>query len=130
MAKTPVKLTVDGYAEREVLMYTYEFERPVGIDGQATGITRGGYITIKVKALNDGKPDLLAWLVEKTLAKKGKIEINDNLENKLIKTIQFEGAYCVNFDEKWVEGEGHTEVVTLSCQKLDINGAKYENDWN
>ena len=31
MAKTPVKLEIDGYKEREVLMVTYEFDQATDI---------------------------------------------------------------------------------------------------
>ena len=62
MAKTPVKLEIDGYKEREVLMVTYEFDQATDVEGQMSGIPRGGKIKIRVKAHNDGTPDLLAWL--------------------------------------------------------------------
>ena len=58
MAKTPVSMTIDGYKEREVLMVTYEFNQATDVEGQMAGIPRGGKITVRVKALNDGTPDL------------------------------------------------------------------------
>ena len=73
MAKTPVKLEINGYKEREVLMITYEFDQATDIEGQMSGIPRGGKIKIRVKALNDGTPDLLAWMVERNLPKDGVI---------------------------------------------------------
>ena len=75
MAKTPVKLEIDGYKEREVLMVTYEFDQATDIEGQMSGIPRGGKITIRVKAHNDGTPDLLAWMIERNLPKNGNITI-------------------------------------------------------
>ena len=62
MAKTPVSMTIDGYKDREVLMVTYEFSQATDVEGQMAGIPRGGKITVRVKALNDGTPDLLAWM--------------------------------------------------------------------
>ena len=70
MAKTPVSMTIDGYKEREVLMVTYEFNQATDVEGQMAGIPRGGKITVRVKALNDGTPDLLAWMTERSLPKK------------------------------------------------------------
>lgn len=52
MAKTPVKLEVDGYKEREVMMVKYEFDQATDVEGQMSGIPRGGKINIRVKALN------------------------------------------------------------------------------
>lgn len=34
MAKTPVKLEVDGYKEREVMMVKYEFDQATDVEGQ------------------------------------------------------------------------------------------------
>ena len=71
MAKTPVSMTIDGYKEREVLMVTYEFDQATDIEGQMAGIPRGGKLQVRVKALNDGTPDLLAWMTERSLPKLG-----------------------------------------------------------
>ena len=49
MAKTPVKLEVDGYKEREVMMVKYEFDQTTDVEGQMAGIPRGGHI-IKTRA--------------------------------------------------------------------------------
>ena len=73
MAKTPVSMTIDGYKDREVLMVTYEFTQATDVEGQMAGIPRGGKITVRVKALNDGTPDLLAWMCERNLPKNGEI---------------------------------------------------------
>ena len=48
MAKTPVKLEVDGYKEREVMMVKYEFDQATDVEGQMSGIPRGGKINIRV----------------------------------------------------------------------------------
>ena len=64
MAKTPVTMKVDGYKDREVMMVNYEFEQETDVEGQMSGIPRGGKITVRVKALNDGTPDLLEIVVD------------------------------------------------------------------
>ena len=71
MAKTPVTMKVDGYKDREVMMVNYEFEQETDVEGQMSGIPRGGKIQVRVKALNDGTPDLLAWMTERNLPKNG-----------------------------------------------------------
>ena len=82
MAKTPVSMTIDGYKEREVLMVTYEFSQATDVEGQMAGIPRGGKITVRVKALNDGTPDLLAWMTERSLPKNGEIKFLETKTNK------------------------------------------------
>ena len=44
MAKTPVSMKIDGYKDREVMMVNYEFEQETDVEGQMSGIPRGGKI--------------------------------------------------------------------------------------
>ena len=108
MAKTPVSMKIDGYKDREVMMVTYEFDQATDVEGQMAGIPRGGKIQVRVKALNDGTPDLLAWMTERNLGKNG---------------------YCVNFEEKWEDKAGHFEEITISCKEIAIGSVKFENEW-
>lgn len=129
MAKTPVKLEIDGYKEREVLMVTYEFDQATDIEGQMSGIPRGGRITIKVKAMNDGTPDLLAWMIERNLPKNGTITFMETKTGKVMKTIKFTNGYCIDFDEKWEDKLGHFEQIVITCQKIEFGSVVFENDW-
>ncbi len=129
MAKTPVKLEIDGYKEREVMMVTYEFDQATDIEGQMSGIPRGGKITIRVKALNDGTPDLLAWMVERNLPKNGVVTFMETKTGKVMKTIKFTNGYCINFDEKWEDKMGHFEEIVITCQKIEFGSVVFENDW-
>jgi hypothetical protein len=129
MAKTPVKLEINGYKEREVLMVTYEFDQATDIEGQMSGIPRGGKIKIRVKALNDGTPDLLAWMVERNLPKDGVITFMETKTGKVMKTIKFTNGYCINFDEKWEDKKGHFEEIIITCQKIEFESVVFENDW-
>ena len=47
MAKTPVTMKIDGYKDREVMMVYYEFEQETDVEGQMSGIPRGGKITVR-----------------------------------------------------------------------------------
>lgn len=129
MAKTPVKLEIDGYKEREVMMVTYEFDQATDIEGQMSGIPRGGQIKIRVKALNDGTPDLLAWMVERNLPKNGVVTFMETKTGKVMKTIKFTNGYCINFDEKWEDKMGHFEEIIITCQKIEFGSVVFENDW-
>lgn len=130
MATTPVKLEINDYKSREVLHVRYEFNQATDVDGQVTGIPRGGKIHVKVKALNDGTPDLLAWMVERSLPKDGKITFLETKTNKTMKTIEFQKGYCVEFHERWEDKVGHFEEITISCQKITFgNNVSFENEW-
>jgi len=129
MAKTPVKLEIDGYKEREVLMVTYEFDQATDVEGQMSGIPRGGKITIRVKAQNDGTPDLLAWMVERNLPKNGTVTFMETKTGKVMKTIKFTNGYCIDFDERWEDKKGHFEEIVITCQKIEFGSVVFENDW-
>ncbi len=129
MAKTPVKLEIDGYKEREVLMVTYDFDQATDVEGQMAGIPRGGKITVRVKAHNDGTPDLLAWMIERNLPKNGTITFLETKTGKSMKTIKFTNGYCVNFDEKWEDKQGHYEEIVITCKDIEFGSVKFENEW-
>jgi hypothetical protein len=137
MATTPVTLQVDGFKDREVAAVTYSFNQSIDKENQPAGPPRGGKITMKVKALNDGNVDLLNWMLSKSLAKKGKIVyMNSSDVEKKMKDVEFEGAYCVDFTEHWEDLSGkegstlaHWEEIVLSCQKIKNGPISFENDW-
>lgn len=129
MAKTPVTMKIDGYKDREVMMVTYEFDQATDVEGQMSGIPRGGKITVRVKALNDGTPDLLAWMIERNLPKNGQIDFLETKTGKAMKSIKFTNGYCVDFDEKWEDKQGHYEEIVISCKAIEVGSVKYENDW-
>lgn len=110
-------------------MVTYEFDQATDVEGQMAGIPRGGKITVRVKALNDGTPDLLAWMCERNLPKNGSIEFLETKTGKAMKTIKFTGGYCVDFDEKWEDKVGHFEQIVITCKKIEFGSVVYENDW-
>jgi hypothetical protein len=135
MAQTPVTLKVDGFADREVASVTYSFNQAVDKENQPAGIPRGGKIFIRVKAMNDGNVELLKWMTSQSMAKKGSIEfmVSTDVEKKM-KSIEFEGAYCIDFTEHWEDAQGgsnlsHWEDIVLSCQVIKNGPIKYENPW-
>jgi hypothetical protein len=129
MAKNPVELKIDGYQDREVMMVDYTFNQATDTEGQMSGIPRGGRITVRVKALNDGNPDLLKWMTSPNLGKKGTIEFNETKTGNLMKKIEFEDGYCVNFEEHWEDKEGHWEEIVISCRQITVGPVSYENAW-
>ena len=126
---TPVVLEIKDFEPREVMMVDYKFDQATDREGQIAGIPRGGKITVRVKALNDGTPDLLAWMCERSLPKNGTITFLETKTNKEMKTIKFTNGYCVNFEEKWEDKMGHFEEITITCKKIEFGNVVYENDW-
>lgn len=129
MATTPVSLAVQDYAEREVMHVYYEFDQATDVEGQMAGIARGGKIIVRVKALNDGTPDLLAWMIEKNLPKDGVITFKETKTGKTMKTIEFKRGYCVKFEEHWEDKIGHYEQIEISCQHIAFGNVEFDNPW-
>ena len=129
MATTPCLLKVDGYQDREVQKVEYSFNKATDDEGQLTGIPRGGKITFTLKALNDGNPDMLDWMIQRNLAKKGTIIFNETKTGAEMKKIEFEGAYCVEYKEDWKDKEMHTETFTITCQNITFGNITYTIDW-
>ena len=129
MAKTPVKLQVADYVDREVLAVNYDFEQATDKEGQLAGIPRGGYVNIRVKALNDGNNQLLQWMLAGSLAKDVKIKFEKTTDGSDMKTIECTGCYCVDFHECWEEGQQHYEEIRIACQNITNGPVKFENEW-
>jgi len=129
MAQTPVTLKVKDFKDREVMSVKYAFNQATDIEGQMAGIPRGGFITIKVKAMNDGNNELFGWMVDPTMHKDGSIAFLNTIDNQKMKDIEFKTAYCIDFSETWEEGTGHSEEITISCKSIKNGQVTYESKW-
>ena len=129
MAKTPVKIEIDGYKEREVLMVTYEFDQATDVEGQMSGIPRGGKVTIRVKAMNDGNNQLLQWMLAPTDPRDFTVTYFNTVDGKKMKELKGTGCYCVHYKEKWEDGQEHFEEIEIVCQKLENGPVSFENPW-
>ena len=137
MAKTPVELRIMEFKhqKREVATFLMTFNQPTDMEGQVVGLPRGGKITMRMKALNDGSSDLLHWMTEKKLALNGSVIFEDTTSGKVMKTVTFQDAYCVNYIESWEDNVkdgvlAHWEEITISCRKITIGGdVHFSNTW-
>ena len=105
-------MKIQDYKDREVQMVSYEFDQET-----------------RVKALNDGTPELLAWMCDRFLKKDGEIQFLETKTLKVMKTIKFTGGYCVDFEENWEDKLGHYEEIVISCQNIEVGSVKFENAW-
>ena len=103
-------MKIQDYKDREVQMVSYEFDQ-------------------ETKALNDGTPELLAWMCDRFLKKDGEIQFLETKTLKVMKTIKFTGGYCVDFEENWEDKLGHYEEIVISCQNIEVGSVKFENAW-
>lgn len=130
---TTAKLKVDGYEDREVIGVKYQFNQQVDVEGQPTGTTRGGILTIKVKSTDSGNTDLLDWVCDSYLAKNGTITW-PRRDGSTMKTLAFTDAYCVGYEETFdaTNSQLQNEVITITCRQLTVTGkgsVQYDNHW-
>ena len=101
---TPVTLEIDGFVQREVMMVDYKFDQATDAEGQIAGIPRGGKVTIRVKALNDGNNELIAWMLDPTSPKNVSVKFVNTVDGAAMKEIKGTNCYCINYVEKWEDG--------------------------
>jgi len=126
---TPVLMEVKDFAPREVLMVDYKFTQATDREGQIAGLPRGGIITVRVKALNDGNAQLMQWILNPTDPRDVNIKFQNTIDSKDMKTLKGTACYCIHYKEYWADGEEHYEEVNIVCQKLENGPIVYDNPW-
>ena len=126
---TPVQLAVQDFEPREVILVDYAFTQAPDIEGQIAGIPRGGRITIRVKAMNDGNNQLLQWMLAPNDPRDLKVTFSNTIDGTTMKEIEGKGCYCIHYVEKWEDGEQHFEEMQIVCQELKNGPVSFENPW-
>ena len=129
MAQTPVTLKVKDFADREVMLVNYKFTQATDIEGQIAGLPRGGRVTVRVKAMNDGNNQMTQWMLAPNDPRDMEIVFEKTTDGSAMKTLKGTGCYCVHYTEKWEEGKGHYEEMEIVCQTLENCPVKFENPW-
>ena len=126
---TPVQLSVQDFETREVMMIDYKFDQATDREGQLAGIPRGGKITIRVKAMNDGNNQLLQWMLAPNDPRDLKVTFCNTIAGSTMKELQGKGCYCIHYVEKWEDGQQHFEELQIVCQVLQNGPVSFENPW-
>jgi len=126
---TPVTLAVKDFEQREVILVDYKFEQTTDREGQISGIPRGGRVTIRVKAMNDGNNQLLQWMLSPNDPRDMTITFFNTVDGSTMKELKGTGCYCINYIEKWEDGEEHYEEIEVVCQKLENGPVPFDNPW-
>lgn len=125
----PVTLEVKDFEAREVILVDYKFDQTVDIEGQISGIPRGGRITVRVKAMNDGNNQLLQWMLAPNDPRDLKLTFFNTTDGSTMKAIEGTACYCVHYIEKWEDGEEHYEEIEIVCQEMKNGPVAYQNPW-
>ena len=112
-----------------MILVDYAFTQATDIEGQIAGIPRGGQITIRVKAMNDGNNQLLQWMLAPNDPRDLKVTFSNTIDGTTMKEIEGKGCYCIHYVEKWEDGEQHFEELQIVCQELKNGPVSFENPW-
>lgn len=130
MATRTATISADGIQEREVIFVKYELNQQTDVEGQPTGTTRGGKITVKVKSNDDGNTDILEWMIDTYMSKSGKISF-PNRQGGEMKNLSFKEGYVVNYAETYDSTNSllQYEEFTISAKEIAIGNARHNNRW-
>ncbi len=130
MATRTATISADGIQEREVLFVKYELNQQTDVEGQPTGTTRGGKITVKVKSNDDGNTDILEWMIDTYMSKSGTISF-PNRQGGEMKHLSFKEGYVVEYAETYDSTNSllQYEEFTISAKEIAIGNARHNNRW-
>lgn len=130
MATRTATINADGIQEREIIFVKYELNQQTDVEGQPTGTTRGGKITVKVKSNDDGNTDILEWMIDTYMSKSGTISF-PNRQGGEMKHLSFKEGYVVNYAETYDSTNAllQYEEFTISAKEIQIGNARHNNRW-
>ena len=130
MATRTATINADGIQEREVLFVKYELNQQTDVEGQPTGTTRGGKITVKVKSNDDGNTDILEWMIDTYMSKSGSISF-PNRQGGEMKSLSFKEGYVVEYAETYDSTNSllQYEEFTISAKEIQVGNARHNNRW-
>lgn len=130
MATRTATINADGIQEREVLFVRYELNQQTDVEGQPTGTTRGGKITVRVKSNDDGNTDILEWMIDTYMSKSGTISF-PNRQGGEMKSLNFKEGYVVEYAETYDSTNSllQFEEFTISAKEISVGNAHHNNRW-
>ena len=79
--------------------------------------------------MNDGNNELIAWMLDPTSPKDFSVKFVNTVDGAAMKELKGTNCYCINYIEKWEDGQQHFEEITITCKKIEFGNVAYENDW-
>jgi len=125
-------LHIEGHPKEQdgIPMISCDFNFHQQIDHRGVPISRvtGGIINIGLKNENDY--DLVLWMFSQDAKKNGKIVFSSGIsDDQAFQTIKFTEAVLVTYQQSFSEESEITVNLTISCHKVDISGAAFDNIW-
>lgn len=109
--------------------YHYSGTQPTDATNKPMARPQQGYIDITVEASND--EFLYHWFSEPEVVHNGKVVFYNSDISAAMRTLSFENAYCVNYDEDFNDSGAipMTIDISITAGTIDINGIKDKKAW-
>ena len=57
------------------------------------------------------------------------VKFVNTVDGAAMKEIKGTNCYCIDYIEKWEDGQQHYEQIEIVCQKLENGAVAYDNPW-
>ena len=111
--------------EYEMSQFNISFNQAVDHKGEPQDETRGGHMLI---VLTQAVPDNIYKWAMTSIPRGGKILFRSNTESAPLK-VEFTNAYCVSFARSVSANGGINTSMTISPDKVVVNGITLDNRW-
>jgi hypothetical protein len=123
-------LKLDG-TDYRLMQCTYTLVQPTEEkSNRPTSAVIGGTIECWIKSTDD--VTIYDWMCDPSMKKDGTIEFYKMHENSVLRKLEFEGAYCVEFTEayKFTGEDGPTtQHFKLAAKSMKIGETEHNNEW-
>jgi hypothetical protein len=123
------RLSIDG-KDFNILEANYHLFQETDLTGRPSSVTRGGTIHVTIESTDD--TTMADWMINSFDRKKGALKFfKRDSETAIMKQVDFEEAYLVDFNETFSHDTNNPMVLALkiSAKKINIGGAAHENEW-
>ena len=123
------KLQLQNEDEMNVLRCSFRFNQTIDVTGKAASRPMGGTINLMVSSTNHAS--ILEWMISTQQKKSGKITFIRYDTMSKLKTIEFENALCVEYNETFDPDGEHpiTLQLTLSAHTIRVEDMVFKNNW-
>ena len=123
-------ISVDGGDELNLLHCDYALRRDTDASGRPSSVLYGGTIQCEIEATEESG-GILEWMCDPHKTKAGKISFYKRSDAAVLKTLEFEEAYVIQFSES-IDTVGNNPMTThfvISAKKIKLGKAEHENPW-
>ena len=125
------RLHIEGHSNEDtgspVLSCDFGFAQEIGANGAPISHIRGGIINLSIRGIDD--PELLQWMIGENSWKNGRIVFSGVTSTGPGRTILFNNAYLVKYQESFTNQNDIVIQLTISAERMEVSGVNHMNMW-